>query len=149
MVHDESNPASVSMIDISQVAPLYAQPVFSVEKRTDAAILKAKGRSYSSPFPLASSPLDIISSPEPSVSSPVPVEARDFFDELLPRELKLQILSLFVSLYEADFHQLSAKGKWTVLRASSVKNKWVGRDKGVRELIKLGRVSHFHWTSKK
>jgi F-box and leucine-rich repeat protein 2/20 len=138
MIDDDAF-ASVPAIDFSNVTSLYAQSAFP--KPTDTTNVKTKGRSYSSPFPLTSSPLDIISFPEVSISSPVRVDNHDLFDELLPRELKLHILSLFVASYEADFLQLITGKKWTAIKASSVRNKWVGRDKGVRELIKLGRVS--------
>jgi F-box/leucine-rich repeat protein 2/20 len=117
---------------------LYEVPV---ARPSDAAILKGKGRSYSSPFPLASSPLDIISAPELNPLSPTRVEVRDFFDEMLPRELKLHIFASLMSAHEADFHRMSLGTHWSALKASSTKNKWVGRDKGLRELIKLGRVS--------
>lgn len=76
------------------------------------------------------------------------------FDELLPREVKLTIFAWIVWIREMDHERLvnagpdgvSAKTKsgsvrWTAHKAGLGRNKWVGRDKGVRELIRLGRVS--------
>jgi len=102
-------------------------------------ILKGKSRPYSSPFP--QSVLDIIPYCNSDVFVPVPVTLRNTFDEVLPRELKLQVFSALVSLHEAEFQQWKQSGQWTVLRASSSKYRWVGRDRGMRELVKLSRVS--------
>lgn len=135
--------STVPPLDISNFASLYEEPVYPMGRPTDAAILKGKGRSYSSPFPLTTSPFDIISSPELNVFSPIRVEVRDLFDEVLPREIQLQIFAALLALHEANFCRMSAGGSWTALKAASLKNKWVGRDKGVRELIKLGRVGIF------
>ena len=73
------------------------------------------------------------------------------FDELLPREVKLTILAWVVWIHEIDHERLvdegvsaktkSGSAKWTAHKAGMGRNKWVGRDRGVRELIKLGRVS--------
>ncbi|KAG8219418.1 hypothetical protein J3R82DRAFT_341 [Butyriboletus roseoflavus] len=72
---------------------------------------------------------------------PLPPHARDLFDEVLPRELQLRVLSALISLYEADHKQLKSSGKWSVLAAGSSKNRWVGRNRAMRELVKLSRVS--------
>ena len=79
------------------------------------------------------------------------------FDELLPREVKLTILAWVVWVHERDHERLVNAGpngviaktksgsvKWTAHKAGLGRNKWVGRDRGIRELIKLGRVS---WSS--
>lgn len=76
------------------------------------------------------------------------------FDELLPREVKLTIFAWVVWIHEIDHESLVNAGpegittktrsgsvKWTAQKAGMGRNKWVGRDRGVRELIKLGRVS--------
>ena len=79
---------------------------------------------------------------------------RPLFDELLPREVKLTILAWVVRVQETDHQRLVNAGpdgvsaktksgsvKWTAHKAGLGRNKWVGRDRGIRELIKLGRVS--------
>ena len=135
-------------------------------------LLKAKGRSYSSPFPLPvsgpTSALDIISTPQLDVFEPLRFdldsgaegsgeqEEREkvLFDELLPREVKLTIFAWVVWIHEMDHERLinaspddvtaktrSGSVKWTAHKAGIGRNKWVGRDRGIRELIKLGRVS--------
>jgi F-box/leucine-rich repeat protein 2/20 len=104
-----------------------------------AAYLKGS-RSYSSPFPISA--LDIIPSVPTNVFIPIPIVPRNFFDELLPRELRLKVLSSLVALREAEQERSVREGQWTVLRASSLKNRWVGKDKGIRELVKLSRASN-------
>ena len=161
------------------LATLYAEPVpmpIITPRPSQATLLKAKGRSYSSPFPLpASGPisaLDIISTPELDVFEPLRfdldsgAESEDsrgeekgekkgaLFDELLPREIKLTIFAWVVWVHELDHERLVDAGpdgvtaktksgsiKWSAHKAGMARNKWVGRDRGIRELIKLGRVS--------
>lgn len=160
------------------LAALYADPV-SIPAITappsEVTLLRAKGRSYSSPFPLATfgpiSVSDIISTPQPDVFEPLRFDldsgAEDggasgteeekkaaSFDELLPREVKLTIFAWLVRVHEMDHERLVNAGadgisaktksgsvKWTAHKAGIGRNKWVGRDKGIRELVKLGRVS--------
>jgi len=161
------------------LAALYADPVpipIITTRPTEATSLKAKGRSYSSPFPLpVSGPisaLDIISTPQLDVFEPLRLypdsdaeggcEEKEetkgsLFDELLPREVKLTILAWVVWVHERDHERLVNAGpngvtaktksgsvKWTAHKAGLGRNKWVGRDRGIRELIKLGRVG---WSS--
>ena len=102
---------------------------------------KGKGRSYSNPFPLSTAfePIPPITTP---VYTPAPIVLpRKHFDELLPHELQLHILVCLVDLHEEEHARRERDGKWTVLKASSSKNKWVGREQGVRELVRLSRVS--------
>ncbi|KAG6380786.1 hypothetical protein JVT61DRAFT_5170 [Boletus reticuloceps] len=98
------------------------------------------GRSYSSPFP--KSAFDVV--PQVDFEDkfiPLPLHAQDLFDEMLPRELRLRVFSALISLHEEDHEQLKKSGKWSVLVATSSKNRWVGRNRAVRELVKLSRVS--------
>lgn len=100
---------------------------------------RGKGRSYSSPFP--KSAFDIV--PQLDIEEniiPLPLHARDLFDEMLPRELRLRVFSALISLHEADHEQLKSSRKWSVLAACSSKNRWVGRNRAIRELVKLSRV---------
>ena len=110
---------------------------------TEAAILRSKGRSYSSPFPLPTSPFDIVPLTPAEISEPVRVDVRNYFDEDLPRELKLHILASIVGLYEAEHARAVSSGKWTAITAGRSRNRWVGIEKGVRELLKLSRVGIF------
>ncbi|KAG9313973.1 hypothetical protein JVU11DRAFT_4748 [Chiua virens] len=71
---------------------------------------------------------------------PVPLHARNLFDEMLPRELRLRVFSALISLHEADCERLKSGSKWTVLVASASKNRWTGRNRAMRELVKLSRV---------
>ena len=82
------------------------------------------------------------------------VQKEALFDELLPREIKLTIFAWIVWIHEMDHERLINAGpggvaakaksgsvKWTAHKAGTGRNRWVGRDRGIRELIKLGRVS--------
>ena len=116
------------------------QQVLPIYHRSQKAVdLKGKGRSYSSPFPLSA--LDIIPSPPTNIFVPIPIIPRNYFDEELPRELRLRVMTSLIALHEAEHDRIVREGKWTVIRASSSKNKWTGRDKGIRELVKFSRVS--------
>lgn len=100
---------------------------------------KGKGRSNSSPHPFSA--LDFVPATRTDVFEPIPIIIRNYFDEVLPRELRLQILQALVELHALE-HQLAVTdGRWTMAKASSSKGRWVGRDKGIRELVKLSRVS--------
>ena len=76
------------------------------------------------------------------------------FDDLLPREVKLTIFTWVVWVHERDHERLVNAGpngvsaktksgsvKWSAHKAGMGRNKWVGTDRGLRELIKLSRVS--------
>ena len=86
--------------------------------------------------------------------SGVEEESGSLFDELLPREVKLAIFAWVVRVHEQDHERLVNAGpdgviaktksgsvKWTAHKAGTGRNKWVGRDRGIRELVKFGRVS--------
>lgn len=101
--------------------------------------ITGKGRSYSSPLP--QSVFDIIPRGSCDVFAPVPLVLHNLFDEALPRELKLQVFSALISLHEDELQLWKSSGRWTASKASSSKYRWVGRDRGMRELVKLSRVS--------
>lgn len=95
-------------------------------------------RSYSSPYP--KSAFDVVSQVDfEDKFAPLSPHARDLFDDL-PRELRLRVLSALILLHEADHERLKKSGKWSVLVASSSKSRWVGRNRAMRELVKLSRV---------
>ncbi|KAG0707594.1 hypothetical protein DFH29DRAFT_995020 [Suillus ampliporus] len=111
----------------------------SIDGPESLSSIKGKGRSYSSPLP--PSVFDVIPHGNSDVFVPVPLALRNLFDEALPRELKLQVFSALISLHEGEFQRWKSSGRWTASRASSSKYRWVGRDRGMRELVKLSRVS--------
>ena len=122
----------------SPISPI--SPIYRMAPAAGSTTLRAKGRSYSSPFPLPSSPFDIVPAAPAEISEPIPVEVPNYFDCYLPRELRLRVLATLVDLHEADHERAIASGKWSALRAGSSRNRWVGREKGIRELLKLSRV---------
>ncbi|KAG9222374.1 hypothetical protein CCMSSC00406_0002709 [Pleurotus cornucopiae] len=105
---------------------------------------RAKGRSNSSPFPISA--LDLVVPSSNDIFAPIPLIIRNYFDEALPRELKLYIFQALVHLHEEDYSRAVRDGTWSMMKASSSKGRWVGRDRGARELVKLSRVSR-SWQS--
>ncbi len=100
---------------------------------------KANGRSYSDPYPLPH-PFDVVSSYTPDAFVPIHVvNPPNLFDGMLPREVRLRIFGFLVEIYEEDHARRVREGKWTANKAA--KHKWVGRDQGLRELMRLKRVS--------
>jgi F-box/leucine-rich repeat protein 2/20 len=98
-----------------------------------------KGRTNSSPFPVSA--LDLIPVSTADVFDPIPLFVPNYFDDVLPRELRVYIMVALISVHEADHARALRDGQWTVAKASSSRNKWVGRDKALRELVRFSRVS--------
>ncbi|KAF9469739.1 hypothetical protein BDZ94DRAFT_1151843 [Collybia nuda] len=101
--------------------------------------LKHKGRSHSSPFPISA--LDYVPVTSKDIFTPIPLIIRNYFDDVIPKETRLQILLSLVDLHETEFIRSVDDGRWTVAKASSLRGRYTGRDKGIRELFKLSRVS--------
>ncbi|KDQ63186.1 hypothetical protein JAAARDRAFT_119601 [Jaapia argillacea MUCL 33604] len=112
-----------------------SDPLFLYRPSVPADVRGHKPRAYS--YPLS---LDMIAPTTGDVFKPIPLTVRNYFDEKLPRELKLHVLKMLVSSHESEYERRIQEGRWTVLKASSSKNKWVGRHRGIRELVKLRRV---------
>lgn len=92
---------------------------------------KLKGRSYSAPLPVSVH----------AETQLIPLVPRNYFDRDLPKEIHLAILKAIVDMAETAYIQQAESQYWSVERASALRNRWVGRRKGMRELVKLGRVS--------
>jgi F-box/leucine-rich repeat protein 2/20 len=101
--------------------------------------LKGKVRSKSSPCPLSA--LDFIPSNSTDIFQPLPIIVLNYFDLVLAKELQLRILRALVELHEEDLLRSIHEGRLTMAKATSSKGRWIGRDKGIRELFKLSRVS--------
>jgi F-box and leucine-rich repeat protein 2/20 len=115
--------------------PIYSATRSAIEDR----IRRTNGRSNSDPFPLPYA-FDLVSPDTSDAFVPITVINRpNLFDGILPREIRLRIFGFLVKIYEEDHARKISEGRWTVNKAS--KNKWVGRDRGIRELIRLRRVS--------
>lgn len=134
-----STPPPLPFFDLDAKLDHHTLPVYG-RSQTATVDLKGKGRSLSSPFPLSA--LDIIPTVPQDVFTPIPIIPRNFFDEVLPRELQLRVFLSLISLHEIEHERTILDGEWSVSRASSSKNKWVGREKGFRELVKFSRVSN-------
>ncbi|TBU29877.1 RNI-like protein [Dichomitus squalens] len=128
-------------VDLSSGMIPPVSPLYRLGPPSGSAVLRTKGRSYSSPFPLTSSPFDIVPTTPAEISQPIPVNVLNHFDVYLPRELRILVLAMLVDLHEADHRRLVSSGKWTAIRAGLSRNRHVGVEKGVRELLKLSRVS--------
>ncbi|KAJ3510745.1 hypothetical protein NLJ89_g4501 [Agrocybe chaxingu] len=101
--------------------------------------LKTKTRSQSSPYPISA--LDFVPIASTDVFQSLPIVIPNYFDLILPKELRLYILRALVDLHEHEYQRSVRDGRLTMAKAISSKGRWVGRDKGVRELFKLSRVS--------
>ncbi|KAI0778773.1 hypothetical protein BD413DRAFT_511639 [Trametes elegans] len=135
-------PPQGTLVDIdvglsSHISPL--SPIYRIGTPSELAILRSKGRSYSSPFPLPSSPLDFVPTTPADITEAIPVETPDYFDEHLPRELRIKVLVSLVESHEDEHLRAVAGGRWTARKAG--RNRWVGAEKGVMELLRLSRVS--------
>jgi len=100
---------------------------------------RANSRSYSDPFPLHH-PFDVVSPDATDVFVPIPIiNPPNLFDGILPRELRLRIFGFLVEIHDEGHARRVRQGRWTATKAS--KHKWVGRDQGIRELVRSKRVS--------
>lgn len=100
------------------------------------------------PFPFLVSPDGVVSSTQPlltdgdvtpEASGEVkPIEQVSPFEQMLHREMKLWIFAQLVVLHQEDFERRLAQKQWSVLHANH--ERWVGKDAGMRELVKLTRV---------
>ncbi|KAI0049278.1 RNI-like protein [Auriscalpium vulgare] len=113
-------------------------PVYNGRPVSEFSPVK-KGRSNSSPFPLPAA-FDVVPPSTGDVFTPLPtIVPQNAFDNVLPRELRLQILGLLVHIHEEDHARRVLDGRWSAIKAS--KHRWVGREQGVRELVRFSRVS--------
>lgn len=118
---------------------------YTTPKTSDAKVsfhsrelFRPKGRSRSSPYPISA--LDIIPDTSTDIFQPLPIVIQNYFDLILPKELQLHILRTLVDLHEDDHQRSIFERRFTVAKATSSRGRWVGRDKGIRELFKLSRV---------
>lgn len=98
---------------------------------------KANARSYSDPFPFPRA-FDVVSTDAADTFVIPIVVPPNLFDGRLPREIRLRIFGFLVGIYEEDHERRVREGRWTAIKAS--KHKWVGRDQGIRELMRMSRV---------
>ncbi|KAL1748927.1 hypothetical protein HDZ31DRAFT_28542 [Schizophyllum fasciatum] len=124
--------------NVTQVPPTPVTPM-DTPFRT-----QPKVRSYSSPFPLSA--LDLVPAVSNDIFTPVSTEPRNVFDDILPREVRLHVFASLVSIIVDEHERAIEEGRWSVSKATQSRNKWVGRDRAARELVKLSRVSK-QWRS--
>lgn len=105
---------------------------------TTRPTFKAKTRSKSSPYPI--SVLDFIPHTSTDIFQPLSIVTLNYFDLILPKELRLHILRALIESHEQDHQRSIREGRLTAAKAASSKGRWVGKDKGMRELFKLSRV---------
>lgn len=117
-----------------------SQPILRGARLVEPLVMRTKGRAYSSPLPLPSLAFDIVPLAPADLFEEPPQPPPAYFEDRLPHELQLQILVSLVNLHAAEHAKRVAEGKWTAHKASASRNKWVGRDRGVRELFRLSRV---------
>ncbi|KAG8760214.1 hypothetical protein FRC14_003645 [Serendipita sp. 396] len=141
-------PSSVSI-------PVQATEANSVSKEQSIRarkLFRDKGRTQSVPVSPRFSYLltadAILQSGSPSVVSEVaevvnpavqPVEEVSLFETMLPYEARIGVLAQLVVLHQEEFERWLKSGEWNSVYASQ--QRWIGKDAGMRELIKLTRVS--------
>jgi F-box/leucine-rich repeat protein 2/20 len=101
-------------------------------------LLKGQSRFTSSPHLLSA--LDFVPITSTDIFQSFPIVIQNYFDLSLPKELRLQIFRDLVHVHERDHMRLFSSGRFTATKASYSRNRWVGRDRGIRELFKLSRV---------
>lgn len=79
---------------------------------------------------------DALASPEPEQTDSQPL---NLFDGLLPREVRVKILGLVVRTAQDELDVQIETGKWTADK--SARERWSGERGGLRELVKMSRVS--------
>ncbi|KAF8575719.1 RNI-like protein [Ramaria rubella] len=116
----------------------------------ERAVVATKSRGISEPTPFVTpvSESEIIVSNDDSdakqvTTKPSVTTLPNHFNDILPRELQLAVLRALVDLHE-ESHLRAVRGDhqdyvWSAGTAS--KTRWVGRDRGFRELVKFSRVS--------
>jgi len=109
-----------------------------VLKSSVRALYRSKGRSKSSPFPLSA--LDFVPASDADVIQPLPLVISNYFDLALPKELRIRVLQALLHLHEDEHCRQVEEGRISFAKATSSRGRWVGRDKGIRELFKLTRV---------
>jgi F-box and leucine-rich repeat protein 2/20 len=133
LVPDRFSRGSIAVLPDSYPAYFAAQPAAEDHTR------RANPRSYSDPFPLHH-PFDVVSTDATDAFVPIPIiNPPNLFDRMLPWELRLRTFGFLVEIHEDDHGRRVRQGRWTATKAS--KHKWVGRDQGIRELVRLTRVS--------
>lgn len=68
-------------------------------------------------------------------------ETRRFFEDMLPREIKLKILRMLLELHEAEALDKISSDLWTARTASDTEHRWMGKECGLAELVRYSRVS--------
>ena len=101
-------------------------------------LLNRQSRFMSSPHPLSA--LDFVPITSTDIFQSFPIVIHNYFDLSLPKELRLQIFRDLVHVHEREHLRLVSSGRFTATKASYSRNRWVGRDRGIRELFKLSRV---------
>lgn len=100
-----------------------------------------------SPHPLSA--LDFVPITSTDIFQSFPIVIQNYFDLSLPKELRLKIFRDLVHVHEREHLRLVSSGRFTATKASYSRSRWVGRDRGIRELFKLSRVCFrgYIWTS--
>ena len=108
-----------------------------------------KGQSHFTLSPPPFPALDFVPITSTDIFQSFPIVIQNYFDFSLPKELRLRIFRELVHVHEREHLRLVSSGRFTAIKASYSRNRWVGRDRGIRELFKLSRVCFrgYIWTS--
>ncbi|KAF8167417.1 hypothetical protein B0H34DRAFT_644984 [Crassisporium funariophilum] len=135
-----SKPSGINLSIVqTQPSAVPSLPELLVLNSSTRVLLKNKVRSRSSPYPISA--LDYVPIASTDLFQPLPIIIPNYFDLVLPKELRLFILRALVDLHEREYERLVDDNRLTMAKAISSRSRWVGKDKGIRELFRFGRVS--------
>ena len=98
-----------------------------------------KGRSHTVPDLIVWNPqYDYVEDTHEDMSATIVLAPRSTFDSRLPREVKLSVFTSLLRLHEAEHVKRVKSSEWTSVKAGT--ERYVGREKGYVELVKLSRV---------
>ena len=141
-----SSPYGLPVVQI-QPSPIPSLPEHLRLNSSTRMLLRGQPRFMLSPPPLSA--LDFVPIASTDIFQSFPIVMQNYFDLSLPKELRLQILRDLIHVHEREHLRLVSSGRFTATKASYSRSRWVGRDRGIRELFKLSRVCFrgYIWTS--
>jgi len=75
--------------------------------------------------------------------TPAPQTRGSFEYDALPTEVRLAVLRCLVDAFVEEHETRLREGTWDAGKASLPQNKWVGKEQGMRELLKFGQVATY------
>ena len=143
-----SSPYGLPVVRTQQPSATPSLPEHLRINSSTPMLLKGQSRFILSPPPFSA--LDFVPISSNDIFQSLPIVIQNYFDFSLPKELRLLIFRELVYIHEREHLRLVSSGRFTATKASYSRSRWVGRDRGIRELFKLSRVCFrgYIWKSK-